>query len=85
MKNKAVNKEPVMKVYKAKKKEGDFSLYSNLNPNVDKNTQTVSRKKLIKGIMHSVGFGGHKLADPIEAYSENIEMLIKRNKKANQQ
>jgi len=69
------------KVAQPKKKEGDFSLFSNLNPNVDKNTQTVSKKKLIKGIMHGVGFGGIKVGNPITTLDSNINLHIAQLKK----
>ena len=69
------------KVAQPKKKEGDFSLFSNLNPNAHKDTQTVSKKKLIKGIMHGVGFGGIKLGNPIHTLDTNINLHIKEMKK----
>lgn len=75
--------EPTLKKYVAKKKEGDFSLFSNLSLKADKATQTVSKKKLINGIMHSAGFGGHQLGDPLIAMSDNISLLIKRDNKEN--
>lgn len=81
MKNKAV--EPKMKVYQAKKKEGDFSLYSNLNPNVDKNTQTVSKKKLIRGILHGTDLrtGRVVVGNPIHTLDANINLHIAQLKK----
>lgn len=63
------------------KKEGDFSLFSNLNLNVDKNTQTASKKKLIKGILHGVGFGGSIIGDPISTLDTNINLHVARMKK----
>lgn len=79
MKNKSV--EPKTKQYQAKKKEGDFSQFSNLNPNCPKDSQTVSKKKLIRGILHSFDGNPHKLADPIDSLDTNINLLAARHKK----
>ena len=68
------------KVTQPKKKEGNFSEYSNLNPNVDKNTQTVSYKKLIKGLLRGIGYRV-KLGNPITTLSDNINLHIKQMKK----
>ncbi len=66
-----------------KKKEGDFSLFSNLNANVDKNTQTVSKKKLIRGILHGSGLrtGRVQVGNPIETLDTNINLHIAQLKK----
>lgn len=70
------------KTTQSNKKEGDFSLFNNLNPNCPKDSQTVSKKKLIRGILHGVGIGQRvKLADPIESLDTNINLLIARHKK----
>ena len=68
------------KVTQPKKKEGDFSLFSNLNPNVDKNTQTVSKKKLIRGLLHGIGYRV-SIGNPITTLSDNINLHIKQMQK----
>lgn len=52
---KQVEEVKVKKAHVAKPKEVNYSLFSNLNPNVDAAIQTVSNKKLIKPILHSIG------------------------------
>ena len=74
--------EPKMKVYQAKKKVGDFSLYSNLNPSVKPETQTVSKKSLIRGLLHGIGYRV-KLGNPIHTLDTNINLHIKEMKKNN--
>ena len=55
----------------AKAKTPNYSLYSNLNPNVSADTQTVSNKKLIKPIMHSIGMVlGHSNPVPNNSHNE---------------
>ena len=69
-------------VIQPKKKEGDFSLFSNLSTKADKNTQTVSKKKLIRGILHGAGLGVRvKLGNPIHTLDSNINLHIKSLKK----
>ena len=72
-----------MEQVKATKKVGDFSLFSNLSPKADKATQTVSKKKLIRGILHGCGLGVRvKLGDPIKTLDTNINLLVAQmNKK----
>lgn len=72
--------EPKMKVYQAKKKEGNFSEYSNLNPNVSKDTQTVSKSKLIRGLLRGIGYRV-QLGNPITTLDANINLHIKQLKK----
>ena len=69
------------KVAQPKKKEGNFSEYSNLNPNVDKATQTVSKKTLIRGLLHGIGYRV-KLGNPITTLDSNINLHIATLKKA---
>jgi len=72
------------KVAQPKKKEGDFSLFSNLNPNAKPETQTVSKKKLIRGILHGVGIGQRvKLGNPIHTLDTNINLHIAELKRNN--
>lgn len=74
--------EPKMKVYQAKKKVGDFSLYSNLNTSAKPETQTVSKKSLIRGILHGCGIGQRvMLGDPIKTLDTNINLLVAQMKK----
>ncbi len=65
-----------------KKKEGDFSLYSNLSPKADSATQIVSKKKLIRGILHGSGLrtGRVQVGDPIENLDTNILHKTKKVK-----
>ena len=69
------------KVAQPKKKEGNFSDYSNLNPNVDKNTQTVSKKKLIRGLLRGIGYRV-SIGNPIHTLDVNINLHIAEMKKA---
>ena len=77
--------EPKIKVYQAKKKEGDFSQYSNLNANVDKGTQTVSKTKLIRGILHGSGLrtGRIDVGNPVHTLDSNINLHIAHLKRNN--
>lgn len=75
-----VTAEPTLKKYVAKKKDGDFSLYSNLNPNAKPDTQTVSKKKLIRGLLHGIGYRV-QLGNPIHTLDTNINLHIAELKK----
>lgn len=70
------------KVAQPKKKEGNFSLFSNLNANVKPETQTVSKKKLIRGLLHGIGYKV-KLGNPITTLDTNINLHIAQMKKDN--
>lgn len=64
------------KKHVAKAKTPNFSLFSNLNANVNVDTQTVSNKKLIKPIMHSIGLV-HKNSEPVPNNSKNEKQFNK--------
>jgi hypothetical protein len=64
------------KAHVAKVKEGNYSLFSNLNPNVSADTQTVSNKKLMKPILHSIGLTlGY--SEPVPNNSKNEKQFNK--------
>lgn len=68
--------EVKVKKHVAKAKVPNYSLYSNLNPNVSTDTQTVSNKKLIKPIMHSIGLVMSK-SEPVANNSKNEKQFSK--------
>lgn len=72
--------EPKMKVYQAKKKEGNFSEYSNLSTKAPAGTQTVSKSKLIRGLLRGIGYRV-QLGNPIATLDANINLHIKQLKK----
>lgn len=68
--------EVKMKKHVAKAKTPNYSLYNNLNQSVSKDTQTVSNKKLIKPIMHSIGLT-HRDSNPVANNSKNEKQFNK--------
>ena len=64
------------KAHVAKAKVPNYSLYNNLNPNVSVDTQTVSNKKLIKPLMHSIGLVFGK-SNPIPNNGKNEKQFTK--------
>ncbi len=68
--------EPKMKKHVAKAKTPNYSLYSNLSDKANHSTQTVSNKKLIKPIMHSIGLT-HMNSEPIPNNSKNEKQFNK--------
>lgn len=61
----------IVKGVKTKVQSTNLSDFSNLSDKANASTQTISHKKLIKPILHSVGIRAHKLGDPIYAIGSN--------------
>jgi len=66
----------VKKAHVAKAKTPNFSLFSNISDKANASTQTVSNKKLIKPLMHSVGLVFGK-SNPVAHNSKNEKQFQK--------